>query len=209
MAVLVLCRFSLLSSHRTLEEHRPFQPTSLQPHSQGRRAHRPVFPRRHGALRRDRLFRRRLGVTSISAHTIAGNINWATFVLPMSLGTAAGIRIGLHVGAVQYDRAMTVARMAFAVSLGYTVVVSVLLVLLRHDVVSIYTDDEAVRTLAASLLLLVAIYQIFDDTKARWPARCAATRTRERQWSTRCSAIGPSPCPLAWCWDSACGNCRR
>ena len=106
-----------------------------------------------------------LGVTSISAHTIAGNINWATFVLPMSLGTAAGIRIGLHVGAVQYDRAMTVARMAFAVSLGYAVVVSVLLVLLRHDVVSIYTDDEAVRTLAASLLLLVAIYQIFDDTQ--------------------------------------------
>ena len=106
-----------------------------------------------------------LGVTSISAHTIAGNVNWATFVLPMSLGTAAGIRIGFHVGAGEHGRAATVARTAFCASLGYAVAVSCLLVMLRHQVVAIYTDDAAVAALASALILLVAVYQIFDDTQ--------------------------------------------
>ena len=106
-----------------------------------------------------------LGVHSISAHTIAGNVNWATFVLPMSLGTAAGIRIGFFVGAGEHVRAAIVARTAFCASLSYAVVVSGLLVLLRHQVVAVYTDDEAVAALAGALILLVAVYQIFDDTQ--------------------------------------------
>ena len=106
-----------------------------------------------------------IGVTAIAAHTIAGNINWATFVIPMALGTAAGIRIGFCVGAGDYARAAGVARTAFALSLGYAVVVSGLLVLLRHHVVGVYSDDEAVKALAAALILIVAVYQIFDDTQ--------------------------------------------
>ena len=106
-----------------------------------------------------------MGVTAIAAHTIAGNINWATFVLPMALGTAAGIRIGFCVGAEDYARAAAIARTAFALSLAYAVVVSGLLVLLRSRVVAIYSDDGQVTALAAALLLLVAVYQIFDDTQ--------------------------------------------
>ena len=106
-----------------------------------------------------------MGVTAIAAHTIAGNINWATFVLPMALGTAAGIRIGFCVGAGDTARAAAIARTAFALSLAYAFVVSGLLVLLRSRVVAIYSDDEQVTALAAALLLLVAIYQVFDDTQ--------------------------------------------
>ena len=106
-----------------------------------------------------------LGVTAIAAHTVAGHINWATFVIPMSLGTAAGIRIGFCVGARDYRGAAEVARTAFVLSLGYAVVVSLLVVLLRYQVVAIYSDDAAVTSLAATLLFIVAIYQVFDDTQ--------------------------------------------
>lgn len=39
-----------------------------------------------------------LGVVPLAAHSIATHINWATFVAPMALGAAAGIRIGFYVG---------------------------------------------------------------------------------------------------------------
>ena len=106
-----------------------------------------------------------LGVTAIAAHTVAGHINWATYVIPMSLGTAAGIRIGFYVGARDYRNAAQVARTAVVISLGYAIVVSLLLVLLRHEVVAIYSDDAAVTTLAASLIFILAIYQVFDDSQ--------------------------------------------
>ena len=106
-----------------------------------------------------------LGVYQMAAHTVAGHINWATFVIPMSLGTAAGIRIGFYVGAGNYRGAAKVARTAFLISLGYAVTVSVLLVLLREQVVTLYSNDEAVTGLAATLIFVVAFYQVFDDTQ--------------------------------------------
>ena len=107
----------------------------------------------------------RLGVNPLAAHTIAGHINWATFVIPMSLGTAAGIRIGFCVGAGDYPRAAKIARIAFLISLGYALAVSALLVALREHVVAIYSNDEAVTGLAATLIFVIAFYQVFDDTQ--------------------------------------------
>lgn len=106
-----------------------------------------------------------LGVVPMSAHSIAGHINWATFVIPMSLGSAAGIRIGYYVGTVDYVAAARVARTAFRLSLGYAVSVSALLILLRHSVVAVYSDDDAVLRVAAALILIIAVYQVFDDTQ--------------------------------------------
>ena len=57
------------------------------------------------------------------------------------------------------------ARTAFLISLGYAVVVSVLLVLLREHVVAIYSNDQAVTGLAATLIFVIAFYQVFDDTQ--------------------------------------------
>ena len=107
-----------------------------------------------------------LGVESMAAHTIASHIAWATYVLPMALGTAAGIRIGFYVGAGDLPAAAGVARIAFLLSLCYAVAVSVLLVLLRLRVAAIYNDDPAVTSLVASLIFVIAFYQVFDDTQA-------------------------------------------
>ena len=106
-----------------------------------------------------------LGVVPLAAHSIATHINWATFVLPMSLGAAAGIRIGFRVGAGDYPGAASVARVALVISLGYALTVSVALVVLRYGVVAVYSGDIAVTGLAASLVLIIAVYQIFDDAQ--------------------------------------------
>ena len=35
-----------------------------------------------------------LGVIPMAAHSIAGNLNWLTYVIYMGMGAAAGIRVG-------------------------------------------------------------------------------------------------------------------
>ena len=107
-----------------------------------------------------------LGVVPVAAHNIAGHINWATFVAPMALGSAAGIRIGFHVGGGDLAGAARVARTALLLSIGYAVTVSVALVLARNVVVLVYSNDAAVIGVAATLILFIAVYQIFDDAQA-------------------------------------------
>lgn len=107
-----------------------------------------------------------LGVVALAANSIAGNVNWATYVLPSTLGAAASIRAGFYVGARDYQSAAFVARTAFIVSIIYAVIVSAALVLFRFQIAAIYTRDAAVLELAASLMIYIAIYQIVDDTLA-------------------------------------------
>ncbi len=106
------------------------------------------------------------GTSPQAANGIAGNINWMTYVIPMSLGSAAGIRVGFHVGAGDSDGARHVVTTALRLSLLYALVVSVILVGLRDFLVSIYTSDPAVIDIATNLLIFIAIYQIVDDAIA-------------------------------------------
>ena len=106
------------------------------------------------------------GVFALAGHSIAANLNWGTYVIPMCLGSAAAIRVGFHVGGGNLAGARRVAAAAFKLSLAYALVVSVVLVGLRFQLVGIYTRDAEVVAVAANLLIFIAVYQIFDDTNA-------------------------------------------
>ncbi len=108
----------------------------------------------------------RIGVEQVAANAIAGNINWLTYVIPMSLGSAASIRVGFHVGAGDLGAARLTAVTVYKFSIGYALVVSLLLVTLRYYLVSIYTIDPIVIEIATTLLLFIAVYQIVDDSQA-------------------------------------------
>ena len=59
-----------------------------------------------------------------------------------------------------------ILKAALIVILGYAVVVTLLLIVCRHLMVSLYTTDADVLAIAATLMLFVAFYQIFDDLLA-------------------------------------------
>jgi MATE family multidrug resistance protein len=107
-----------------------------------------------------------LGVVALAANSIAGNVNWATYVLPSTLGAAASIRVGFYVGAKDYTSAAYVARTAFILSIAYAVTVSAAIILFRYQIAGIYTQDAPVLELAATLMIFIAVYQIVDDTLA-------------------------------------------
>ena len=107
-----------------------------------------------------------LGTSPQAANGIAGNINWMTCVIPISLGSAAAIRVGFYVGAEDREGARRVAMTALKMSLAYALAVSVILVSLRDLLAGIYTTDPTVINIAANLMIFVALYQILDDTMA-------------------------------------------
>ncbi len=107
-----------------------------------------------------------LGVVPMAAHSIAGNLNWLTYVIPMGIGAAASIRIGFLVGSNDLLAARVTAKAVFKFATVYALVVSVLLIVFRVGLVKIYTTDAQVIEMAASLLILIAVYQLLDDTQA-------------------------------------------
>ena len=108
----------------------------------------------------------RTGVIPVAANTIAGNLNWLTFVIPMSIGAAASIRVGYHVGARNLPAARSTAATVYKFSLVYALIVSALLISFRSLLIGIYTTDPDVIALASVLLLFIAVYQIVDDSQA-------------------------------------------
>jgi MATE family multidrug resistance protein len=107
-----------------------------------------------------------LGVIPMAAHSIAGNLNWLTYVIPMGMGSAAGIRIGFLVGSNDLLAARITAGAVLKFATVYALLVSVLLVVFRVGLVQIYTTDVQVIEMAATLLILIAVYQLVDDTQA-------------------------------------------
>ena len=107
-----------------------------------------------------------IGVAEIAAHSIAFNLNWLTYVIPMSLGSAVSIRVGFALGALDAESARRVISTTLIVTLGYALVITTFLVLFRYFLVSLYTTDADVLAIAAALMLFIAFYQIFDDLQA-------------------------------------------
>ena len=108
----------------------------------------------------------RIGVDDFAAHSIAGNLNWLTYVIPMGLGGAASIRVGFFTGADNLPMARRAAGIAYRFALVYALVVSVLLVIFRAQLVGVYTAEPEVISIAVNLMLFIAVYQLFDDTQA-------------------------------------------
>ena len=111
------------------------------------------------------VFIAKIGVTEMAAHSIAGNLNWMTYVIPMAMGNAASIRIGFLIGSDDLHTARATAWAMLKFAIVYALGISVLLVALRYQLVSVYTTDVAVTAVAVVLLLFIAVYQIVDDTQ--------------------------------------------
>lgn len=103
-----------------------------------------------------------LGALTVAAHQIALNVSSLIFMLPLSIGLALAIRIGFLIGEERnaHTKKAFWAGMVLAVS---TVVVTASTILIFNDqIAGIYSNEKAVISAAASLLLLAALFQFSD-----------------------------------------------
>jgi len=103
-----------------------------------------------------------LGAVAVAAHQIALNYAATMFMVPLAFHSALTIRVGHTLG--RGDPAL--ARRIGVIGIGMCGVVMVvsatILLLFRDSIAAFYTRDVDVRSLAASLLAMAMIFQIFD-----------------------------------------------
>jgi multidrug resistance protein, MATE family len=103
-----------------------------------------------------------LGAEITAAHQIAINFASTMFMVPLALSSATTIRIGHALGAGNAAAARFSGITGISVCAGFMACSAAFLLLFRHQVVSLYTSDPAVRTIAIGLLFMAAIFQIAD-----------------------------------------------
>jgi MATE family multidrug resistance protein len=102
------------------------------------------------------------GQTVIAAHQIALNVTGVIFMIPLSISLAMTIRIGYFLGGGNHREARLSRQIGQHLAIYCAVFNCLVMALLGPAIVAIYTPDQAIQKLAASLLLIAAVYQIPD-----------------------------------------------
>lgn len=104
----------------------------------------------------------RLSPETLAAHQIALQMATFTWMIPLSMGSAAAVRVGQALGRGDGAGARHAGWTALAVGAGFMSVAGLVFLLIPHSIVRIFTPNEAVVGAGAALLVVVAFFQLFD-----------------------------------------------
>ena len=99
---------------------------------------------------------------SSASHQIALNLSGVAFMVPLGLGSAGAVRVGHAVGARDPARASAAGWTAILLGASFMVIAALIFVAVPRQLIGLFTTDEKVLAVGASLLLLAAIFQLFD-----------------------------------------------
>jgi multidrug resistance protein, MATE family len=103
-----------------------------------------------------------LGAVRVAAHQIALNYASFMFMVPMAMHSATTVHVGHLLGRGQRAQARFAGLVGISLC-GAVMVLSALFIVAANDwIAGLYTEDPAVRELAASLLLLAGAFQVSD-----------------------------------------------
>jgi MATE family multidrug resistance protein len=103
-----------------------------------------------------------LGIVAVASHQIALSLGSIMFVIPLSLGMASTIRVGSRLGESSIEGAKVAAYTSIFTGIVIACISASLSVTFRAQIAGLYNDSPEVITLASSLMLLAAVYQISD-----------------------------------------------
>lgn len=106
-----------------------------------------------------------LGATVVAGHQIALNFSSIVFMFPLSLGIAVSIRVGHYLGKDQANISALVCKVGGAMAFTLACITATITVLFKYEIAQVYNTDPEVVTLAGSLMMLAAIYQLSDSVQ--------------------------------------------
>lgn len=104
----------------------------------------------------------KFGESSMAAHQIAATCGGVFFMLPCGLSHALAVRVGNAYGAKEFSAIKDIAHNGWTLALSIAAVNAAILFLLEKEIAAAFHYDETVRAIAASLLSIVAVFQIVD-----------------------------------------------
>ncbi|HYC52368.1 MAG TPA: MATE family efflux transporter [Gemmatimonadaceae bacterium] len=106
------------------------------------------------------------GALQVAAHQIALNLAALTFMVPLGVAAAASVRVGHAIGSVDAPRARRAARLAYFIGTGFMLTTATLFLVLPRELSEMYTPDTAVIGIAATLIPIAGLFQVFDGLQA-------------------------------------------
>ncbi len=120
-----------------------------------------------------------LGATAVAGHQVTLNFSALMYMVPLGFSVALCIRCAQLRGSGKTQAAVMSAFTGVKVTMTCALITGAITCLARFAIVDVYTPDPAVRDMAARLLLLCALYQIFDSIQvASWGALRGFGETR-------------------------------
>ncbi|KAK0645114.1 putative transporter C4B3.13 [Lasiodiplodia hormozganensis] len=107
-----------------------------------------------------------ISTTHLAAQSVLSTLTAITYQIPFPVSIAASTRIANLIGATLSDAAKTAAKVAFVAEVGIGILNVVLLSSLRNYIPQLFTNDEDVIEVVASILPLCAAFQLFDALAA-------------------------------------------
>ena len=106
-----------------------------------------------------------LGVVPLAAHQIAINCASLAFMVPLGLSMATGMRVSRAVGAGELARRRPIAFGSLAVGLAIMGIFGLGFFFGGRTIAAWFVPDAAVIALAANLLVVAALFQVFDGAQ--------------------------------------------
>jgi multidrug resistance protein, MATE family len=107
-----------------------------------------------------------LGTDQLAAHQIALNLASISFMCTLGISTAGSIRVGYGVGKGNITETRRAGFTAIMLGEGLMALFGIIFILFRNNLPAFYIKDPAVISIASSLLIIAALFQIFDGTQA-------------------------------------------
>ncbi len=107
-----------------------------------------------------------LGAVALAAHQIALSCASFTFMVSMGLAQAGSIRVSNSFGRNDWPLISAIGRSTLVTALAYGIFCALIFVLGRHFLPALFNKEASVLALAATLMLMAALFQISDATQA-------------------------------------------
>ncbi|PWB74958.1 MAG: MATE family efflux transporter [Holophagae bacterium] len=106
-----------------------------------------------------------LGTIEMAAHQVAINLASLTFMVPLGVASASAVRVGHAIGRADGPEVRRAAGAALACGVGFMACTALLFLALPRAFASAYTSEVAVVGLAAALIPIAGVFQIFDGVQ--------------------------------------------
>lgn len=102
------------------------------------------------------------GKSALAAHQVAITCAGSAFMVPLGLAMALTVRMGEARGAGQLGRLRSIALTGWGMAAGFTTLSALLFLTSGHFLASHFVHDPEVVSIAAGLLVIVGVFQLFD-----------------------------------------------
>ncbi len=103
-----------------------------------------------------------LGARELAVNQIAMNISSLAYMFPLGVAQAASIRVGEAFGEKNWPRIKKISAGILLFSGVFTALHGIVVVFLRNEIPIFYNVEAETAALAASVLIIVACYSVFD-----------------------------------------------